>query len=254
MNTITVDVFDWEKKKCGEIQLNTFVFQQEPRLDIISELVRAGQGGKRQGSHNVKTRAEVRGGGAKPFRQKGTGRARQGSSRSPLLRSGGVTHGPKPRKYSKKIGAKVRKLGIRSTLSYLFSKGVFVVVEDMVSKEGKTKDLQKKLKKFSSKSLLVDYEKNLLFSRACRNLSSYQLLSARGLNVYDLLKYNYVICTRNAVEKIHDIYGGLDSELSKKLSGESTAKNTEQRNKSEVVQRQPKPQSQKHKTDKIKEV
>ena len=152
MSTMTVDVFNLEKKKCGEIQLNTFVFQQDPRLDIISELVRAGQGKKRQGSHNVKTRAEVRGGGAKPFRQKGTGRARQGSSRSPLLRAGGVIHGPKPRKYSKKIGTKVRKLGIRSTLSYLFSKGVFVVVEDMISKEGKTKDLHQKLKNFSSKS------------------------------------------------------------------------------------------------------
>ena len=206
MSTVTVDIFDWEKKKCGEIKLNASVFKQEVRLDIMSELVRAGQARKRQGSHNVKTRAEVRGGGAKPFRQKGTGRARQGSSRSPLLRAGGVIHGPKPRKYSKKIGAKVKKLGIRSTLSYLLSKSAFIVVEDMVSKEGKTKELNNKLQKFSPKSLLVDYEKNLLFSRACRNLPSYQLLEVRGLNVYDLLKYEYVICTRNAVEKIHEIY------------------------------------------------
>ena len=173
----------------------------------MSELVRAGQAARRQGSHNVKTRAEVRGGGAKPFRQKGTGRARQGSSRSPLLRTGGVIHGPKPRKYSKKIGAKVKKLGIRSTLSYLFSKSAFVVVEDMVSKEGKTKDLYQKLKNFSPKSLLVDDQKNLLFARACRNLPSYQLLEARGLNVYDVLKYDYMICTKSAVEQIHKIYG-----------------------------------------------
>lgn len=207
MSTITVDVFNLEKKKCGEIQLNTFVFKQDPRLDIMSELARAGQAGRRQGSHNVKTRAEVRGGGAKPFRQKGTGRARQGSSRSPLLRTGGVIHGPKPRKYSKKIGAKVKKLGIRSTLSYLLSKSALVVVEDMVSKEGKTKDLHQKLKNFSHKSLLVDDQKNLLFARACRNLPSYQLLEARGLNVYDLLKYDYMICTKKAVEKIHKIYG-----------------------------------------------
>lgn len=207
MSKMTVDVFDLEKKKCGEIQLNTFVFKQSPRLDIMSELVRAGQAGRRQGSHNVKTRAEVRGGGAKPFRQKGTGRARQGSSRSPLLRTGGVIHGPKPRKYSKKIGAKVRKLGIRSTLSYLLSKDALVVVEDMASKEGKTKDLHQKLKNFSPKSLLIDHNKNELFSRACRNLPAYQLLEAGGLNVYDLLRYNHVICTRKAVEKIHKIYG-----------------------------------------------
>ena len=111
MSTLTIDVFNWEKKKCGEIQLKDSVFKQDVRLDIISEIVRAGQAKKRQGSHNIKTRAEVRGGGAKPFRQKGTGRARQGSSRSPLLRGGGVIHGPKPRKYFKKIGTKVRKLG-----------------------------------------------------------------------------------------------------------------------------------------------
>ncbi len=207
MSAMTVDVFNWEKKKCGEIQLNTSIFKQDVRLDIMSELVRMGQAKKRQGSHNIKTRAEVRGGGAKPFRQKGTGRARQGSSRSPLLRAGGVIHGPKPRKYSKKIGAKVKKLGIRSTLSYLLSKDAFVVVEDMTSKEGKTKELNNRLKKFSPKSLLVDHDKNVFFSRACRNLPYYQLLEVQGLNVYDLLKYKYVICTKNAVEKIHEIYG-----------------------------------------------
>jgi len=207
MSTVTVDVFDLENKKSGEIKLNADVFKQDVRLDIMSELVRAGQAGKRQGSHNIKTRAEVRGGGAKPFRQKGTGRARQGSSRSPLLRSGGVIHGPKPRKYSIKIGAKVKKLGIRSALSYLLSKKSLVVVEDMVSKEGKTKELKQKLQKFAPKSLLVDHDKNMLFLRACRNLPYYQLLEVRGLNVYELLKYNHMICTRNAVKKIHEIYG-----------------------------------------------
>lgn len=207
MSVVTVDVFDLENKKCGQIQLNADVFKQDVRMDIISDLVRAGQANKRQGSHNAKTRAEVRGGGAKPFRQKGTGRARQGSSRSPLLRAGGVIHGPKPRKYSIKLGSKVKKLGIRSTLSYLLSKKSFIVVEGMVSKEGKTKELNQKLQKFSSKSLLIDHDKNILFSRACRNLPHYQLLEVRGLNVYDLLKYNHVICTRSAVEKIHEMYG-----------------------------------------------
>ena len=207
MSAITVDVLNWEKKKCGGIQLDASIFKESPRLDIMSEMVRMNQAARRQGSHNAKTRAEVRGGGAKPFRQKGTGRARQGSSRSPLLRAGGVIHGPKPRKYTKKVGAKVKKLGMRSALSYLFSKSAFVVVEDMVSKEGKTKALNQTLKKFSPKSLLVDDERDLLFSRACRNLPRYQLISAQGLNVYDLLKYEYVICTRKAVEKIHKIYG-----------------------------------------------
>ena len=208
MKTVAVDVLDWEKKKCGEIELNTDVFKEDVRLDIISDLVRAGRAAQRQGSHNVKTRAEVRGGGAKPFRQKGTGRARQGSSRSPLLRAGGVIHGPKPRKYFKKMPAKVKKMGIRSSLSYLFSKSSFVVVKDMVSKEGKTKELNQRLGKFSAQALLVDHEKNLLFSRACKNLPRYQLLEVQGLNVYDLLKYEYVICTQSAVEKIHKIYGG----------------------------------------------
>ncbi len=257
MKTMTVDVLDWEKKKCGEIQLNSDVFKEDVRLDIMSELVRAGQAAKRQGSHHAKTRAEVRGGGAKPFRQKGTGRARQGSSRSPLLRAGGVIHGPKPRKYFKKMTSKVKKLGIRSSLSHLLSKSSFVVVKDMASKEGKTKELNQKLKKFSSQALLVDHEKNLLFSRACKNLPRYQLLEVQGLNVYDLLKYEYVICTQSAVKKIHAVYG-LDSRLRRSREIQQSRETAGQeyksgkRNKSEAVRASAEADGQKKESKAVK--
>ena len=207
MSALNLDIVNWDKKKCGSIALDPYVFQQELRMDIISSIVRANQAGKRQGSHKVKTRADVRGGGAKPFRQKGTGRARQGSIRSPLLRSGGVVHGPQPRKYFQKINAKMKKIGVRTALSYLTSQSSFIVIEDMTSTEGKTKELYQRLKNFSSKALLVDDVRNSLFSRACKNLPTYQLIEAKGMNVYDLLKYDQVICTRKAVEAIHKIYG-----------------------------------------------
>ncbi len=204
---LTVNVLDWSQKKLREISLDSSIFQQEVKLHVISDIVRWQQARKRQGSHCVKTRGEVRGGGKKPFRQKGTGRARQGSSRSPLLRSGGVAHGPKPRDYSTKLNSKVRKQGIKMALSHVFSEGNLVVVSDMNSSTGKTKDLFSQVKKFSNKALLLDEKKNDLFDRACKNLSSYHLLEINGLNVYDLLKYDHVICTEGAIRKIHEKYG-----------------------------------------------
>ena len=204
---LTVDVCSWNKKKVGEISLDPSVFQQEVKLHVISDIIRWQQAEKRQGSHSTKTRGEVRGGGKKPFRQKGTGRARQGSIRSPLLRAGGVTHGPKPRDYSTKINKKIKRQGIAMALSHVFAQGNLVVVSDMNSPEGKTKELYSQVKKFSAKALLLDEQKNDLFSRACRNLPSYQLSEVAGLNVYDLLKYDHVICTEGAIRKIHEKYG-----------------------------------------------
>ena len=204
--SLTVSVLDWTKKKVRDINLDASVFQQEVKLDVISDIVRWQQARKRQGSHCTKTRGDVRGGGKKPFRQKGTGRARQGSTRSPLLRSGGVAHGPKPRDYSTKLNIKVRRQGIKMALSHVFSEGNLVVVENMDSSTGKTKEIFSQVKKFSNKALLLDEKKNDLFQRACKNLTSYQLQEVSGLNVYDLLKYDHVICTEGAIKKIHEKY------------------------------------------------
>ena len=204
---ITIDVFNWDKKKTGQIQLNPDIFSADIRTDILSEMVRFQRAKKRQGSHSVKTRGDVRGGGKKPFRQKGTGRARQGSIRSPLLRAGGVSHGPHPRDYSTKLPKKVKKLGMCSVLSYLHSKKLLWVVEDMVSNDGKTKELCLCFKKFGTdRALLVDVEKNSLFYRACRNLPKYQWLPVKGMNVYDFLKYKQAIFTRKSIEAINQMY------------------------------------------------
>ena len=204
--SLTVSVLDWAQKKVREINLEASVFQQEVRLDTISDIVRWQQAKKRQGSHCTKTRGDVRGGGKKPFRQKGTGRARQGSIRSPLLRSGGVAHGPKPRDYSTKLNIKVRRQGIKMALSHVFSQGNLFVVENMDSSTGKTKEIYSQVKKFSKKALLLDEKKNDLFQRACKNLPSYQLQEVSGLNVYDLLRYDHVICTESAIKTIHEKY------------------------------------------------
>ena len=203
---LNIAVCDWNQKKLHEISLDSSVFKQEVKMHIISDIVRWQQARKRQGSHCAKTKGEVRGGGKKPFRQKGTGRARQGSNRSPILRGGGVVHGPRPRDYSTKLNSKVRRQGIKMALSYVFSEGKLLVVSDMNSTTGKTKELCSQIKKFSNKALLLDEKKNDLFNRACRNLSSYQLLEVKGLNVYDLLKCDHVICTEGAIRKIHEKY------------------------------------------------
>ena len=203
-----VSILNWNKNKEGEVSLDPVVFEQKVRLDLLSHIVRWQLAKRRQGSHHAKTRAEVSGGGIKPFRQKGTGRARQGSIRSPLLRSGGKSFGPKNRDYSTKLPAKIRKFGIKSALSYCVSKDHLFVVQDMASSKGKTKELSQRLKKFGlKKALLVDHKKEDSFARACRNIPSYQLAEVKGLNVYDILKYENVVLTKSALEEVHKTYG-----------------------------------------------
>ena len=217
---LSVDVLDWNKKKIGVFSLDPFVFSQPLKWNIVSGLVRQERAKRRQGSHSTKTRAAVRGGGKKPFRQKGTGRARQGSIRSPLLRKGGVSHGPQPRDYSIKISSKERKLGVRSTLSHIYSEGKLFVVDQMESEKGKTKELALRLKSFGSKALLVDDNQDQLFRRACKNLKSFMCLEARGINVYDLLRYEQLICTKKAIQKIHSMYGTMQGAMKKAANGE----------------------------------
>lgn len=204
---LKIDVLSWEKKKISSLSLDQDIFAQKTRLDIISDIVRWQLARRRQGSHSVKTRADVRGGGAKPFRQKGTGRARQGSIRSPLLRKGGVAHGPHPRSYATDLPSKVRKIGMRSLLSYFYSKKLLFVVENMISKDGKTKELNIRLNKFGlDQALLVDQKKDAFFARACKNLPSYQFIHVQGLNVYDLLKYGRVVFTENGINEVSRIF------------------------------------------------
>ena len=197
-----VDVLNWDKKKVGSVELDKAVFEAPVRKDLLHTVTRWQLACRRQGTHQAKVRSEVSGGGKKPFKQKGTGNARQGTIRSPVMPGGAVIFGPRPRSYAYNLPAKVRKAGLRSALSHLYAEGKISVVEDMAS-EGKTNELAKRLKKFGTdKAVLVDVAANDNFKRASRNMKSVKYYAVEGVNVYDLLKYDHLIMTKESVAKI----------------------------------------------------
>jgi large subunit ribosomal protein L4 len=199
----TVDVLSWEKKKVGTVDLDDNVFAITVRKEILQTVVRWQLAGRRQGTHKSKTRAEVSGGGKKPFKQKGTGNARQGSTRSPLMPGGGIAFGPVPRDYSYVLPKKVRRLGLRTALSHLKKEGRLFVVDSMSSAAGKTKEVATQLKGFGlAKAVLIDASSDTTFDRAARNLPKYRYCGVEGMNVYDLLKYDAVVLTKASVAKI----------------------------------------------------
>lgn len=199
----TIDVVNWDNKKVGSVELKPEVFEAPVRDDILHQMVRWQLAARRAGTHKAKTRGEVSGGGKKPFKQKGTGNARQGSSRSPLLESGAVIFGPRPRDYSFKMTKKVKKLGLKSALSYLVSEGKLTVVEDMKSEDGKTKGVVDKLKSLGTdKAVLIDTMNDKMFERASQNLKKIRYYSADGINVYDLLKYDRAVVTKDSLDAI----------------------------------------------------
>ena len=206
---IKAEVLNWKKEKVSDLDLPAGLFQQEIKIEMINEMVRWQRACARKGTHKAKTRADVSGGGKKPFRQKGTGNARQGSIRSPLNRGGGVTFGPKPRDYSYTLPAKIRKSALRQTLSYLWKEKKIFFLEDMKSPEGKTKELYSRLKIFGlKKALLVDQDGDPFFKRACANLKTFQFLPVEGLNVYDLLRYGHLMMTEKTVPFLVQKFAG----------------------------------------------
>ena len=197
-----VDVLDWNKKKVGSAELPASVFEQEVRKDLLHTVVRWQLASRRAGTHMAQTRSMVSGSSAKPFKQKGTGNARQGNKRSPLLRGGAVIFGPEPRDYSYTLPKKMKKKAMKSALSYLMKEGRLFVVKDMKS-EGKTNELAKRLKGFGvDKAILIDENRDDMFTRAARNLPKFRYNSVEGLNVYDLLKYDAAIVTESSIAKI----------------------------------------------------
>ncbi len=195
-------VYNWKKEKAGEVEVSDEVFNKPLRKDILQRVVRWQLACKRQGTHATKTKGLVRGGGAKPFKQKGTGNARQGSRRSPLMPGGGTIFGPQPRDYSYTLPKAVKKAALKTALSYLANNEKLFVVEDMQS-EGKTKELSQRLKSFGlSKAMLVDLETNDLFCRASRNLKNFNYYDVNGVNVYDLLKFDNLVITKSSLETL----------------------------------------------------
>ncbi len=200
---------DWNGKKIKDVNLDKDVFGHPLRKDLIQAHVKWQLACRRRGTHSTKSRGEVSGGGRKPFRQKGTGNARQGTSRSPLMPGGAITFGPKPRDYSYALPKKVRRKGLKMALSYLVKEGQLFIVPHMESKEGKTKELYQRLKKFGlQKSLLIDDKRNDLFHRAAKNLKNFRYYSVEGVNVYDLLRFEAAIVTESAVQSLVKRCGG----------------------------------------------
>lgn len=201
----TANVLNWKKEKVGTVELSPEVFEREVKKEVLHEVVKWQLASRRQGTHATKTKGLVSGGGKKPFKQKGTGNARQGSTRSPLMPGGGTTFGPLPRSYAYVLPKKVRRIGLSMALSHLVKEGRLFVVDAMESKAGKTGELNKALKGLGlKKAVLVDAQNNETFKRASRNLESYKYFPVEGLNVFDLLKYDAAVITKDSVAKIVD--------------------------------------------------
>ncbi len=203
-------VRNWQGEEVGQATLDLRVAKQESAADIVHRALVRQMANSRQGTASTKTRAEVRGGGRKPWRQKGTGRARAGSIRSPLWRGGGVIFGPKPRDYSIKMNRKERRLALRTALS---SRGEdMIVVEDFASElpRPKTKELMAAIARWGvepeAKVLLIlpTLSENVYLS--ARNIAKLKLIAATQLNVYDLLNADKIVTTASALEKIQEVY------------------------------------------------
>lgn len=193
----------------GDIELSDYIFGIEPNESVLFDAVIAQRASLRQGTHKVKNRSAVAGGGKKPWRQKGTGRARQGSIRSPQWRGGGVVFGPTPRSYSYKLPKKVRRLALRSALSSKVADNSMVVLEGLAFDAPKTKNFVQLTKDLSTarKTLFViaDLDENVALS--ARNIQGVTVLPASGINVLDLVAHDQVVITRAAVEKIEEVLG-----------------------------------------------
>lgn len=199
-----VNVLNWKKEKVGTVELDSAVFERPVKLEVLHEVVKWQLACRRQGTHMTKTKGLVNGGGKKPFKQKGTGNARQGSTRSPLMPGGGTIFGPVPRSYAYVLPKKMRKVGLAMALSQLNAAGKLFVVDSMKS-TGKTSELNLNLKNFGlKKALLVDASVDQMFERASKNLEKFKYFPVEGLNVYDLLKYDAVLLTKESISKIVD--------------------------------------------------
>jgi large subunit ribosomal protein L4 len=204
----TVALYNISGAQVGEIELSETVFGIEPNTHVLHEAVVMQQASLRQGTHKVKTRAEVRGGGRKPWKQKGTGRARQGSIRSPQWKGGGVVFGPTPRSYGYKLPKKVRRLAIKSALSSKVLDNSVIVLDQLSLAQPKTKEFAAILKNLNvvSKTLVVtsSFDDNVALST--RNIPGVKFLTAEGLNVLDVMVYDKLIITKDAVSKVEEVF------------------------------------------------
>lgn len=204
-----VSVLSQTGSSVGDIELNESIFGIEPNEAVLFEALIQQRAALRQGNHKVKNRSEVAGGGRKPWRQKGTGRARQGSTRSPQWRGGGVVFGPTPRSYAYKLPKKVRRLALLSALSSKVREENIIVLEGLAFEAPKTKNFVQVLKDLSvdKKALIVTADLDETVALSARNIPGISVITAAGVNVLDLVGHEKLILTKAAVEKIEEVLG-----------------------------------------------
>lgn len=204
---LKVDVLDMKGKKVKDIELNENVFGVDVNDIVVHTALVNYLANQRQGTQSTKTRAEVRGGGRKPWRQKGTGRARQGSIRAPQWMKGGIALGPKPRSYKYAIPKKMRKLALKSVLTSKVEDKELIVVDKLELKEIKTKEMVKVLNNLNTKkALIVLSEKNLNVQASARNIENIKTTLVNTINIFDLLKYDNLVITEDAIKKLEEVY------------------------------------------------
>lgn len=206
-----IDVYNFQRDKTGELELNVSVFATEVKEHLLYAAVRYQLAKRRAGTHAVKRRSDVRGGGRKPFRQKGTGRARQGTIRAAQMRGGGVVFGPEPRTHNLKMNKKERVSALRSALSRRAEENALLVLDSIELDESKTKSVVDFLARFEIRdALFITAEKNESLVRAASNVGKVTVLPSAGLNVYDILRRDNLVITRAALDSISMRLGGGD--------------------------------------------
>ena len=206
--TMKIDVKNWKNEVVGSVELPEDVFAREANDHLVWEVVRAYLASIRRGTHHAKDRSEVTGSRAKPWKQNHTGRARAGNRQSPLWRTGGTVHGPKPRSYVQKVNKKARRAALRGVLSQRVAEGRLVVLESMQLPDPKTKEFMKHLDALGmsgEKVLLVDGLENLNLHLASRNRPELTMLDARSLNVYEVLNHRWIVATEPAVRSLAEV-------------------------------------------------
>ncbi|HHX67065.1 MAG: 50S ribosomal protein L4 [Miniphocaeibacter sp.] len=203
-----VTVYNQLGESVGEIELNDAIFGVEVNEHVVYEVVKNQLANKRQGTQSAKTRAEVRGGGRKPWRQKGTGRARQGSTRSPQWTGGGVIFAPKPRDYSYKTPKKIKRLAMKSILTSKVNDEEIIVLDKLSFDNISTKVAKKVLEdvKAAKKALIVVDNKDDVVYKSFRNLAGVEVAEAKNINVYDVIKHDSLVVTQDAVKKIEEVF------------------------------------------------
>jgi large subunit ribosomal protein L4 len=205
-----IAVVNWKKEQVGEVSVPEGVFDYPYRRHLVWEVVKAYRAGQRAGTHKTKVRSEVSGSGKKPFKQKGTGRARQGGSRPPIHRHGGTSHGPRPRSYAQDLSVGEKKNALKAVLSRRVSEERIIVVDKMDLTSHRTRDLKAALGTLGieGKALFVDARGNENFERASRNVRSWKLVDPLGVNAYDVLAHGTVVLTKSAFSRVVKNLGG----------------------------------------------